>query len=74
MVGRSPCPAELVNHRCTFGVRGAERSGEQPTDLKQRSGDQLEKPVIPKAALGAQSGELSYETVYELVQPGRDAP
>jgi hypothetical protein len=21
-VGRSPCPAELVNHRCTFGVRG----------------------------------------------------
>jgi hypothetical protein len=28
--GHSPCPAELVNHRCTFGVRGAEKSGKQP--------------------------------------------
>jgi hypothetical protein len=29
-VGRSPCPAGLVNHRCTFGVRGAEKLGKQP--------------------------------------------
>jgi hypothetical protein len=29
-VGRSPCLAELVNHRCTFGVRVAEKSGQQP--------------------------------------------
>jgi hypothetical protein len=29
-VGRLPCPAEPVNHRCTFGMRGAETSGRQP--------------------------------------------
>jgi hypothetical protein len=33
-VGRSPCPAELVNHRRTFGVRGADKSGQQPIVLK----------------------------------------
>jgi hypothetical protein len=33
-VGRSPCPAELVNHRCTFGVRGAEKWGQQPVVTK----------------------------------------
>jgi hypothetical protein len=26
-VGRLPCPAEQVNHRCTFGMRGAEKLG-----------------------------------------------
>jgi hypothetical protein len=27
-VGRLPCPTEPENHRCAFGVRGAEKSGE----------------------------------------------
>jgi hypothetical protein len=26
-VGRLPCPAEPENHRCAFGVRGAEKLG-----------------------------------------------
>jgi hypothetical protein len=29
-VGRLPCPAELVNHRCTVGVQGADKLGKQP--------------------------------------------
>jgi hypothetical protein len=63
-VGRLPCPAEPVNHRCTFGMRGAETSGRQPVVPKSRAAFiNLEKQVIPRAALGAQNGGLSYETV-----------
>jgi hypothetical protein len=63
-VGRLPCPAEPVNHRCTFGMRGAETSGRQPVEPKSRAAFiNLEKHVIPRAALGAQNGGLSYETV-----------
>jgi hypothetical protein len=64
-VGRLPCPAEPVNHRCTFGMRGAEKlGGGQPVIPKSRAADiNLEKQVIPRAALGAQNSGLSYETV-----------
>jgi hypothetical protein len=63
-VGRLPCPAGLVNHRCTFGVRGAEKLGKQPVVPKSRAAFiNLEKQVIPRAALGAQNGGLSYKTV-----------
>jgi hypothetical protein len=36
-VGRLPCPAEPVNHRCTFGVQGAEKLGKQPVVPKSRA-------------------------------------
>jgi hypothetical protein len=63
-VGRLPCPAEPVNHRCTFGMRGAEKLGRQLVVPKSRAAFfNLEKQVIPRAALGAQNGGLSYETV-----------
>jgi hypothetical protein len=63
-VGRLPCPAEPVNHRCTFGMRGAEKLGRQLVVPKSRAAFfNLEKQVIPRAALGAQNGALSYETV-----------
>jgi hypothetical protein len=63
-VGRLPCPAEPVNHRCTFGMRGAEKLGRQLVVPKSRAAFfNLEKQGIPRAALGAQNGGLSYETV-----------
>jgi hypothetical protein len=63
-VGRLPCPAEPVNHRYTFGMRGAEKLGRQPVVPKSRAAFiNLEKQVIPRAALGAQNGGLSCETV-----------
>jgi hypothetical protein len=62
-VGRLPCPAEPVNHRCTFGMRGAEKLGRQLVVPKCRAAVfNLEKQVIPRAALGAQNDGLSYET------------
>jgi hypothetical protein len=61
-VGRLPCPAEPVNHRRTFGMRGAETSGRQPV-VPRAAFINLEKQLIPRAALGAQNGGLSYETV-----------
>jgi hypothetical protein len=63
-VGRLPCPAEPVDHRYTFGMRGAEKLGRQLAGPKSRAAFfNLEKQVIPRAALGAQNGGLSYETV-----------
>jgi hypothetical protein len=63
-VGRLPCPTEPENHRCAFGVRGAEKLGGQPVTPKSRAAFiNLEKQVIPRAALGAQNGGPSYETV-----------
>jgi hypothetical protein len=63
-VGGLPRPAESVNHRCTFGMRGAEKLGRQPGVPKSRAAFiNLEKQVIPRAALGAQNGGHSYETV-----------
>jgi hypothetical protein len=45
-------------------MRGAEKLGGQPVIPKSRAADiNLEKQVIPRAALGAQNGGLSYETV-----------
>jgi hypothetical protein len=74
-VDRLPCPAEPVNHRCTFGVRVAEKLGKQLVVPKSRAAIiNLEKQVIPRAALGAQNGRLSYETVCWPVQPGQSAP
>jgi hypothetical protein len=64
VLGLLPCPAEQVNHRCTFGMRGAEKLGKQPVVPKSRAAFiNLEKQVIPRAALGAQNGGLSYEAV-----------
>jgi hypothetical protein len=63
-VGRLPCPAEPMNHRCTFGVQGAEQLGKQPVVPKSRAAFiNFERQVIPRAALEAQSGGLSYETL-----------
>jgi hypothetical protein len=74
-VGRLPCPAEPVYHRCTFGMRGAEKLGRQPVVPKSRAAFiNLEKQVIPRAALRAQNGGLSYETMSKPVQPGQSAP
>jgi hypothetical protein len=49
--------------------------GGQPVIPKSRAAFiNLEKQVIPRAALGAQNSGLSYETVCWLVQPGQSAP
>jgi hypothetical protein len=45
-------------------MQGAEKLGGQPVIPKSRAAFiNLEKEVIPRAALGAQNGGLSYETV-----------
>jgi hypothetical protein len=45
-------------------MRGAETTGRQPVVPKSRAAFiNLEKQVIPRAALGARNGGLSYETV-----------
>jgi hypothetical protein len=49
--------------------------GGQPVIPKSRAAFiNLEEQVIPRAALGAQNGGLSYETVCQPVQPGQSAP